>query len=169
MTDPKRNVSKPKILVVGEGDPGSYVTVLGGIEGRGMISVSAIFYTMTRLAYGYANNDTTSLYLLRNREIWFIPVLNLDGYNFIAAGYEAKGYLTPSFKNRIAKDVEQCGEAGAGVNLLRNFGYGWNYALSLYPCQAEYPGPHPESEPETRALLNLVKNHRFDMIMNLKG
>jgi protein MpaA len=47
---------------------------------------------------------------------------------------------------------------GRGVDLNRNFASGWN--PGGYPGDAEYPGPHPFSEPETRLAARIVRRLR---------
>jgi protein MpaA len=48
-----------------------------------------------------------------------------------------------------------------GVDLNRNFGEDWNG--SAPPSSADYAGPHPFSEPESRAVRRLVKRVRPDV------
>ncbi len=48
-----------------------------------------------------------------------------------------------------------------GVNLNRNFSYGWSG--SEPPSSGDYGGPHPFSEPETRAVRRLVRRIHPDV------
>ncbi|MDR3263496.1 MAG: hypothetical protein LBT30_04220 [Clostridiales bacterium] len=47
------------------------------------------------------------------------------------------------------------------VDLNVNFDAGWGTGLqnTVYPAPANYIGPYPESEPETKALVNFTKQH----------
>ncbi|UCB60215.1 MAG: hypothetical protein JSW72_08940 [Candidatus Bathyarchaeota archaeon] len=52
-----------------------------------------------------------------------------------------------------------------GVDLNRNYGYEWNSSASSgspHPSAEDYRGPEPFSEPETRALRDLVLQHEFE-------
>ncbi|MBQ1024151.1 M14 family metallopeptidase [Micromonospora sp. C95] len=102
--------------------------------------------------------------LVDTTELWFIPVLNPDGYDHT---------FTPG--NRLwrknLRDNNGDGQVtGAdGVDLNRNFGYRWGYdneGSSPDPASDTYRGPGPNSEPETKALDGLFKRIGFEFFVN---
>lgn len=54
-----------------------------------------------------------------------------------------------------------CPLAEQGVDINRNYGYLWGNGLT--PCDESYAGPHPFSEPESKAMRDLVANNKDDI------
>mmetsp|Transcript_7875 Transcript_7875/g.7126 ORF Transcript_7875/g.7126 Transcript_7875/m.7126 type:complete len:80 (-) Transcript_7875:1434-1673(-) len=50
------------------------------MHGTEFLSTSMIAYLTSYLVYGYLHKDETITYLLENRRIWLIPVINADAY-----------------------------------------------------------------------------------------
>ena len=134
-------------------------------------SVSAILHAMTRLLTSQLKGGIEGPYILQTREIWFIPLLNVDGYEFINQQYQKSQRLSPFSKNRRNEKLhlENCGNFGVGVNILHNFNIGWNLQDKTEPCYADFKGESPNSENETKALVSLVKDQNFKMVINLLG
>jgi hypothetical protein len=102
--------------------------------------------------------------LVDTTELWFVPVLNPDGYDF-----------TFTEGNRLwrknLRDNNGDGEItlGDGVDLNRNFSTKWGYdneGSSTDPASDTYRGSGPNSEPETQALDNLFKRMEFEFFIN---
>ena len=87
--------------------------------------------------------------MLDHNEIHIIPITNPDGR------IEAqKGVLWRKNNNN-----NHCGsgQQWTGVDLNRNFPYEWGApGSSNTKCKQTYRGPSPESEPETKAVLNYL-------------
>ncbi len=118
---------------------------------------------MHHVLTGYGS-DREITRLVDTTELWFIPVLNPDGYDHT---------FTPG--NRLwrknLRDNNGDGQiTGAdGVDLNRNFSYKWGYdneGSSPDPASDTYRGPGPNSEPETKALDALFKRLRFEFFVN---
>ncbi|WFE43953.1 M14 family metallopeptidase [Verrucosispora sp. WMMD1129] len=118
---------------------------------------------MHHVLTGYGS-DREITRLVDTTELWFIPVLNPDGYDHT---------FTPG--NRLwrknLRDNNGDGQiTGAdGVDLNRNFSYKWGYdneGSSPDPTSDTYRGPGPNSEPETKALDALFKRLRFEFFVN---
>lgn len=98
----------------------------------------------------------------RNNVIFFIPIVNLDSYKYIAQnwrGQHAQEVLMIR-KNRNISPV--CTEFTGGVDLNRNYSFmfGLNESGSSgNPCEEDFRGSHPFSEPETLTIKNFVENH----------
>ena len=87
-----------------------------------------------------------------SNEIWVVPMLNVDGNAKVWKG-----------SNMWRKNTNY----GHGVDINRNYPYQWGTCngSSGSPWSNTYRGPTAGSEPETKALMNLVKDIRpvFDI------
>lgn len=120
---------------VDENEPEIYLeTLIHAREPGGMTSaMRCIEYLLER--YG---KDPDATDLLDNREIWYLPVMNVDGYEYNRSIQPGGGGMWR--KNRH----------GSGVDLNRNFGYKWGYddrGSSPSPGSSTYRGTAPFSEP----------------------
>jgi hypothetical protein len=106
--------------------------------------------------------DADVTYLVDNRQIWIILVVNPDGYNWNDENEPGGGGMWR--KNRSFNS------GGArGVDLNRNFGYMWGYdnsGSSPNPSSETYRGTGPFSELETKAYRDFVTAHNFQIICN---
>ncbi len=107
-------------------------------------SLAAVLYFMYYLLDGYGTDPEVTA-LLDNRALYFIPVLNPDGY--------LHNQLTnPSGGGMWRKNRRNNGSS-FGVDLNRNYSYQWGGSGSSgLPSSQTYRGPSPFSEPETQAL-----------------
>lgn len=88
----------------------------------------------------------------------------MDGYRYISEMYAKTGILVYKRKNQnlaYQTSVNQCSEEDGGVDLNRN--YAWAFGDSLEgsssdPCSQIFRGPSAFSEPETRAVRDLIGN-----------
>ena len=98
--------------------------------------------------------------LLANRELWFVPVVNPDGYDYT---FVDKG--TRLWRKNL-RDVDGGGfsQDADGVDPNRNWPTNWNYDLegaSDDSANETYHGAGPGSEPEVQALRGLAQRIRF--------
>ncbi len=134
------------------------------IHAREPLSMMNLFYFVQKLAEGY-NSDEELTYLVNNREMWFVPVVNPDGYVFNEQIEPFGGGMHR--KNR--KDTN-CGNGTMrGIDLNRNFAYGWganNTGSSSDPCSDIYRGESAFSEPEAQAVRNFILEHEFKNVLH---
>jgi hypothetical protein len=148
------------------------VLYLGMMEANAAISLTMSVQLINRLLHGYYHNDSQILHLLTNREVWVIPYINADGYQFIWEKYKATHVLSPVFKNRRGDqtDAEMCGESGLGVSLMNNFDFFWGVdedGSSNAPCDPHYRGSMAHSEPEVKTILNFLSDKQFRIAVNM--
>ncbi|MFQ3611413.1 MAG: M14 family zinc carboxypeptidase [Fimbriimonadales bacterium] len=113
---------------------------------REWITVSVALYLAHALVAGYTN-DTRIQQLLDRLEVYIVPVVNPDGYEF--------SWTTNRLwrKNRRYLGTNSSGQPLYGVDLNRNWGYQWGGVGSSNQRSSEiYRGPAPFSEPETYSL-----------------
>ncbi len=125
-------------------------------------SMMTVMYFMNYLLENYGT-DPEVTYLVDNRELYFVPVVNPDGYVFNEIMEPTGGYMWR--KNR-----RDNGDGSYGVDLNRNYGYEWgcdDVGSSPFPSHFElYRGPAPFSEPETQAVRDFCKNHNISFALN---
>ena len=111
------------------------------------------------------NSNTELEYLISNREMWFIPIVNPDGYAYNELIEPNGGGMHR--KNRLNTN---CGNgSNRGVDLNRNYGFGWgsnDTGSSPNPCSATYRGDAEFSEPETQAVRDFIINHDFNNVLH---
>ena len=147
---------------VDEDEPEVLYTSL--IHAREPLSMMNLFYFAQKLAEGY-NSDEEYTYLVNNREMWFVPVVNPDGYVFNEQIEPFGGGM-----HRKNRRNTNCGDGTTrGVDLNRNFAFEWganNTGSSPDPCSDVYRGESAFSEPETQAVRDFILDHDFKNVLH---
>lgn len=102
-------------------------------------------------------SDPLSTYLVNERELWFVPVVNPDGYAYNELTHPGGGGLWR--KNR-----RDHGGGVLGVDLNRNYPLQWGLddsGSSPLPGADDYRGAGPASEPEVAAMVSLLAARDF--------
>ncbi len=122
------------------------ILFVGCHHAREWISVEVPLMLAEYLVNNYANNQTIRD-LLEAREIWIVPLLNPDGYEYSRT------------TNRLwRKNRRDLGDGFFGVDLNRNYGFLWGgVGASSNRGDETFRGPSSFSEPETRALRDLIE------------
>ncbi len=119
---------------------------------REPITVSVLLGYIAHLCDNYGS-DPEATYIVDEREIWFVPILNPDGYIYNET-------LSPDMmwrKNR-RDNPGDC----EGVDMNRNYDFHWGEeGSSGNMCDQTYRGTGPFSEPETRVLRDFIFAHDF--------
>ncbi|MBU0754091.1 MAG: zinc carboxypeptidase [Planctomycetes bacterium] len=117
-------------------------------EPQGMMST---LYFMDWVLENY-DTDPLAKFLVNEREMWFVPVQNPDGY------YRNQ-QTNPHGGGMWRKNRRNNGDGSRGVDPNRNWGYMWGFdgqGSSGSPKSETYRGPSPMSEPETQAMAALI-------------
>jgi len=128
------------------------VLFLGCHHAREWISVEVPFLFGKYLLESYTS-DPGVRRLVDASEIWIVPLVNPDGHDYSVQVYR---YWR---KNRRANT-----DGSYGVDINRNYGYAWGYddvGSSPEPTAEDYRGPSAFSEPETRAIGDLILSRAF--------
>ncbi|TKJ41752.1 hypothetical protein CEE37_04065 [candidate division LCP-89 bacterium B3_LCP] len=136
-----------------EGEPEGIFDALHHAREPG--AYTALLYAMWYLLENYGT-DPEATYLVDNRELYFVPVVNPDGllYNQMT---------NPNGGGMWRKNRRNNGSS-YGVDLNRNYTYQWGYdnqGSSPTPSSSTYRGPSAGSEPETQAMMNFIGEHNF--------
>ena len=117
------------------------------IHAREVITPEVLFYFMDYLTQNYGANPEVT-YLVDNRELWFVVMVNPDGYYY-------NEFTHPEGTGMWRKNRRNNGDDTYGVDLNRNFGLEWGYddiGSSPNPGDETYRGAGPFSEPEIQNL-----------------
>ncbi len=128
---------------------------------REPMSIEVLLYYITHLLENYGT-DPEVTDIVDNTELWFVPILNPDGYEYNRETYPGGGGMWR--KNRRDNS-----DGTFGVDPNRNYGYMWGYddiGSSPYTNSEVYRGPEPFSEPENQAIRDFVLEHDFVACIN---
>ncbi len=132
------------------------------LHAREANSLSQNIFYMWYLLENYGVDEEVT-YLVDNTTMFFVPIINPDGYLFNEAIAPNGGGLWR--KNRYPNAAGDT----VGVDLNRNFGYEWafdNQGSSANENSQTYRGPGPFSEPETQAIKLLCEQYDFGIALN---
>ncbi|MCP4246172.1 MAG: zinc carboxypeptidase, partial [bacterium] len=105
--NPQTDESEPAVLITGLH------------HAREPMSTHIVIYTMQQLTQNYGvDPDITTL--VDEREIWFIPIINPDGYEYNEA-------IAPGGGGMWRKNRKDNGDGSFGVDPNRNYGYAWGW------------------------------------------
>ncbi len=142
------------------------VLFTGLTHAREPLGMMNLFYYASHLCENYST-DEEATFLVNSREIWFVPIVNPDGYVWNESYYNT--HDSPGYHRKNRKDND-CGTGTSrGVDLNRNYGYAWGAdddGSSPNPCSPTYRGTSAFSEPETDALRVFIENHDFENILH---
>ena len=108
------------------------------------------------LASNYGTDEEIT-WLLDNRELYIVPVVNPDGFVYNESTH-------PNGGGMWRKNRRNNGDGSYGVDPNRNYPYMWgldNNGSSPYTGDDTYRGPSAGSEPEIQALMGLINEHNF--------
>lgn len=122
-------------------------------------SLSEVIFYMWYLLENYATNDEVK-YLVDNSELYFVPMINPDGYIYNET-------TDPNGGGMWRKNRRLNSGGSYGVDLNRNYSYGWGTTgTSTTQSNDTYCGTAPFSEPETQAIKWFCEQHEFKFAFN---
>ncbi len=125
---------------------------------REVASLSQLIFYMWYVLENYGT-DQTITDLVNNSELYFVPVVNPDGYQYNVT-------TNPSGGGMWRKNRSNNG-GSYGTDLNRNYGYLWGgLGASTNPTNDTYRGTAAFSEPETQAIKWFCEQHDFKMALN---
>ena len=133
------------VFKIGAQNASSKVMFDGACHGNEILGSEILYYYALWLLN---ETEPVSSEILQNTLTLIVPIVNVDRYN-------------ATHKN------------ADGVDLNRNFDWNWNGTattgggVSDDPTDRHYRGPYPESEPETRAYVNLWMQYKPENYLNL--
>jgi carboxypeptidase T len=148
-----------KNAAVTENEPRAFYNAL--IHAREPEGMMQLLYFMWYLLERYGTDpEVTSI--LDTRELWFLPVINPDGYKY-------NEVQQPGGGGNWRKNRRHNADGSYGVDLNRNFGVGWgwdNSGSSPNPPDETYRGTAPFSEPEIQRVRDFCNSKGFAVTLN---
>ena len=144
---------------IDENEPEALFT--GVHHAREVITVTELIYLMQYLLENYGTNPDIT-YLLQNRELYFIPMVNPDGYVY-------NEITEPLGGGMWRKNRRDNADTTFGVDLNRNYGFEWGYDnMGSSPVMGAptYRGTSPFSEPETQVMRSFILSRQFKTANN---
>jgi carboxypeptidase T len=136
-----------------ENEPGALF--FGGQHAREWIAKEVPLYIAQYLTDNY-ETDAEVKHLVDNCEIWIVPLVNPDGYEY-----------SRTVDRMWRKNRRDNGDGTFGVDLNRNWSYMWGGPNSSSNTNNNgYRGPSAFSEPETQAIRDLALAHDFEIMMD---
>ena len=121
----------------------------------------AVHISDNKRLFGY---DTAKIY--QTTSVYIVPMVNPDGVDIAINGLDL---TNPHHRNLISitgiHSFDLVWQANArGVDLNHNYNAKWSTVVK--ECgPTKYGGEYPESEPETRAVTNLIRSVGFDTLL----
>lgn len=144
---------------IDESEPEVYYSAVHHAREPG--SMQQLVYYMWYLLENY-NQDSLATAILNNRELYFVPCLNPDGYLYNEltnpGGY---GYWRKNRRDNL--------DGTFGVDLNRNYDMFWGFddiGSSPNTSSEVYRGPSPASEPEISMVKNFINGRNFKTAMD---
>lgn len=148
--------------------------LVGGIHAREDFSVMLCMKMLDYYCSYYVEVKTFENYdvkkIIDNTNIHFVPVANPDGLNIVHHGLRASPSYDKLKNMKIWGEDHTYWKANAnGVDLNKNFDDGnWDIRICVpgtdVPCSDRFKGFKPDSEPETRALINYCRENNFSFM-----
>ncbi len=125
---------------------------------------AVLLYFLWDILQKFQAGEPTAQYLLNERQLYVVPCINPDGYEWNASTNPSGGGLWRKNRSRNTDNTR-------GVDLNRNYGTTefWNAnngGSSTSPGSDTYRGPSPFSEPETQAIRNFMNQRNFRVAIN---
>ena len=138
-----------KVLRMGGGSGKPGVLLMGTHHAREHISTEVPLQIGSWLAANAKDPGVAGM--LKNRDIYILPVVNPDGVEYDIADGRYRWQR---------KNMRKNPDGSTGVDLNRNYGYAWGQGgASTSPGSETYRGPEAFSEPETKAVRDFLKSH----------
>ena len=126
------------------------ILFVGSHHAREHLSTEVPLLLAQHLTQNY-ESDPEIKNLIDSRDIYIVPILNVDGKLYDIKGKKYKWWRKNRSFNKNSSE--------RGVDLNRNYGYGWGTGgSSKSPSSTVYMGPAPFSEPETTAIKNFIES-----------
>lgn len=161
------------ILAVRIGVRDNCILYAGGFHGSERLTTLTNLLFIEDFCNSLRNDTDFSIASARNaifnKSIIVVPCVNPDGYEISLNGVETAGARAGQIAQINGNNDIKFWNANAnGVDINHNFNAGWNIIKEIErndgitgPAPRRFGGTSPESEPETKALIDLVEKNNI--------
>lgn len=169
------SVLERKLYSLSIGDKSNCILYAGAFHGQEWLTSMILLRFLEELAYNYKNNKTVYGIDVKKqidkRGVAFIPMVNPDGVSIALEGPQSAGKLKGDIIDMMKADKRTWQANARGVDLNHNFDAGF-YTLKEIeksnninkPCPRQYGGESPQSEPETKFIVDFTHKRECDMV-----
>src|SRR5262245_45376896 len=126
----------------------------GTIHAREIMTVEMCLDYLNYLCSNYGT-DPLATFLVNNRELYFVPIINADGFVY-------NEQTNPNGGGMWRKNRNPNGGGCVGVDNNRNYSLGWGGINGdPDPCSEQYRGVAPNSEPENQVMEAFINSRHF--------
>ncbi len=126
----------------------------GVTHAREIMTVEMCLHYLNYLCSNYGV-DPLATFLVDNREVWFVPIVNPDGFVYNET-------TNPNGGGFWRKNRNPNGGGCVGVDNNRNYSFGWGGINGdPDPCSEQYRGTAPNSEPENQVMETFIDSRQF--------
>lgn len=164
------SIMEKKILCISYGSGGRTLFLNGAHHGLEYITSGFLVRFMKELTRSCEDNAELLGYdvgrLMKKVRLYVVPMVNPDGVDIAVNGLD----ITNPHHRRLISMVgihsfNKVWQANAGgVDINHNYDALWS-VVERSPSTSKYGGEYPESEPETKAICDFVRENSFDMLM----
>ncbi|MEG1994690.1 MAG: M14 family zinc carboxypeptidase, partial [Oscillospiraceae bacterium] len=156
-----------KIFAIPLGKNPNNILYVGTVHGMEWITSHILFRFCEDILDAQVNNKTLFgieiAKMLSTRGAYIIPFLNPDGAQLQSHGKSAALHYSDDLGKMCGGDFSHWQANARGVDLNHNFDAGFDILKKmeqdegiLSPCPSRYGGKFPNSEPETKAIVNFI-------------
>lgn len=149
------------------------VLFAGAFHAQEWLTCSLLFRFLEHVCLSYSQRTTIAgAYLndsLSTRGLVVVPMVNPDGVSIALEGARSAGQMAAMVEKMQARDRRSWQANARGVDLNHNFDAGFAELQRLeaeqgitLPGPRQFGGAFPHSEPESRALVNLLRGRRVE-------
>lgn len=159
------------ILALRIGNKDNCVLYAAGFHGSERLTTLCNLMFVEEFCTALRNNSDFSIANARNalcnKSIIIVPLVNPDGYEISLNGPASAGERADRIREiNVGNDIKYWNANANGIDINHNFDAGFEKMKEIEksqgifgPAPRRYGGTRPESEPETQALVNLVKQY----------
>ena len=164
------SVMEKKIPCIKIGNGSKKLFINGAHHGLEYISSAFIMKFLYEYSNAYENQKRMFDYdiqeLFSKTTLYAVPMVNPDGVDIAVNGLDI---TNPYHRNLISlvgiHSFNKVWQANVNaVDINHNYDAMWA-PVENCPSPSRYSGPYPQSEPETKAVVDLIKNESFDMLI----
>lgn len=164
------SVMEKKILCIKAGNGPKKLFVNGAHHGLEYLTAAFILQFLREYLRAWETGAKLFDYnverLFAETTIYAVPMVNPDGVDIAVNGID----ITNPYHRKLISMVgihsfNRVWQANAnGVDINHNYDADWR-VVELRPSPSKYSGPYSESEPETQAVVEFVRDKGFDMLL----